>query len=382
MSPAVDGGHLASELERLPAETRDLLAQHRFDVGRFLSLASRVAGGALPDNRVKGEVLPPAEEDLMRLPGRGTPEWVKFERLGREALRAGTVALVVLAGGMATRMGGVVKALVEALPRRTFLDLRLAEQDAVERRTGARHPLWLMTSHATDATIRTALAGRPEARATRTFPQRLSLRLTPEGGLYRDGAGRPSVYAPGHGDVLDALRDSGLLADFVRSGGRTVAITNLDNLGGTLDEAILGFHLSSSAPLTSEVVDRSDADRGGLVVRHRGRPTVLEELRLPPGFDVTLAPVFNVNTFYFDAAALSDLHPDWTYFAVKKKIDGTEVVQFERILNEIVDWLPTRFLHVARSGEGARFLPVKDHAELLAHRATIEAVVRTRGILA
>jgi hypothetical protein len=129
-------------------------------------------------------------------------------------------------------------------------------------------------------------------------------------------------------------------------------------------------------------VSSSDADRGGLVVRHRGRPTVLEELRLPLGFDVAIAPAFNINTLYFDAAALSDLHPDWTYFAVKKKIDGTEVVQFERILNELVDWLPTRFLRVARSGEEARFLPVKDHAELLAHRATIEAVVRTRGILA
>ena len=33
-----------------------------------------------------------------------------------------------MAGGMATRMGSVVKALVEALPGRTFLDLRLAER--------------------------------------------------------------------------------------------------------------------------------------------------------------------------------------------------------------------------------------------------------------
>jgi UTP--glucose-1-phosphate uridylyltransferase len=383
VSPAAieDAGHLASELDTLPAETRDLLARHHFDVRLFLSLASRLRRGALPDNRVEGEVSPPAEGDLASLPARGTVEWARLEGIGREALRTGRVALVVLAGGMATRMGGVVKALVEVLPGRTFLDVRLAEQDAVERRTGARPPVWLMTSHATDVAIRTALAGRPDAHGMRTFPQRLSLRLTPEGGLFRDTAGHPSIYSPGHGDVLDALRDSGLLSNFVRAGGGTVAVTNLDNLGATLDEAIVGFHLSSGAPITSEVVDRYDADRGGLVVRHRGRQTILEELRLPLAFDVQLAPVFNVNTFYFDAAALLDLHPDWTYFAVKKKVDGAEVIQFERILNEIADWLPTRFLRVARAGEEARFLPVKDHAELLAHRGYIEAVMRARGIL-
>jgi UTP--glucose-1-phosphate uridylyltransferase len=314
------------------------------------------------------------------MPPRGTPEWSRLGQIGRQALAGRKVALVVLAGGMATRMGGVVKALVEAVPGRTFLDVRLAEQDAVERRTGARPPLWLMTSHATDAAIREALEARPQARATGVFPQRLSLRLTLDGRIFVDAGGRPSLYSPGHGDVLDALRDSGLLADFVRSGGETIAVTNLDNLGGTLDDAIVGMHLSSGARLTSEVVDRSDADRGGLLVRHRGRLTVLEELRLPTGFDVTRAPVFNVNTFYFDARAMLELHPEWTYFAVRKTVDRSEVIQFERILNEVVDWLPTRFLHVPREGEESRFLPVKDRTELEARRTEIESALRSRGI--
>ena len=37
--------------------------------------------------------------------------------------------MVVLAGGMATRMGGVVKALVEIVPGLTFMDARLAERE-------------------------------------------------------------------------------------------------------------------------------------------------------------------------------------------------------------------------------------------------------------
>ena len=45
----------------------------------------------------------------------GRPVRTRLEALGAAALERGEVGLVVLAGGMATRMGGVVKALVEAV---------------------------------------------------------------------------------------------------------------------------------------------------------------------------------------------------------------------------------------------------------------------------
>ena len=57
---------------------------------------------------------------------------------GLEALAAGRVAQVVLAGGMATRFGGVVKGVVEALDGRSFLDVE-ARRDRAARR-GARRP--------------------------------------------------------------------------------------------------------------------------------------------------------------------------------------------------------------------------------------------------
>ena len=43
-----------------------------------------------------------------------------------------------------------------------------------------------------------------------TFEQNVSLRLTPEGALFLDEHGQPSVYSTGHGDLPDALRRSGL----------------------------------------------------------------------------------------------------------------------------------------------------------------------------
>jgi UTP--glucose-1-phosphate uridylyltransferase len=283
----------------------------------------------------------------------------------------------VLAGGMATRMGGVVKALVEAVPGRTFLDLRLAEREHLRRRAGRELPLWLMTSEATDGPIRAAL-GAALGGGLATFEQCVSLRLTPEGELFRDAGGQPSVYATGHGDLPDALKASGQLDAFLAQGGRVVCIANLDNLGATVDPAIVGWHVSHGGPLTVEVVDKLGSDRGGIPVRHDNRPIVAEEFRLPIGFDPRAVKVFNTNSFVVSADAHRDLRMDWTYVEVEKTIDGRKAIQFERLLGEMTVALGPRFLRVPREGELSRFLPVKDVAELDRRRPEILAVARAR----
>ena len=55
--------------------------------------------------------------------------------------------------------------------------------------------------------------------------------------------------------------------------------------------------------------------------------------------------------------------------------------QFERLVNEVTSFLPSRYVLVPRSGAAARFLPVKDHEELAQRRGEIELVARSRGML-
>jgi UTP--glucose-1-phosphate uridylyltransferase len=359
---------LREQLALLDPEVRARLDQYHFDAERLITLGERLKRGEDDDGVIRGSVEPPLPGDVVELPDAGTPEYRELEALGEAALRESSVALVVLAGGMATRMGGVVKALVEALPGRTFLDLRLAELDALGRRFGKKPPLWLMTSDATDAKIRSALGSQLSGDEIATFTQYLSLRLLPNGELFLDEHGRPSEHAPGHGDLPDALKESGLLQRFVERGGKTLMITNLDNLGGALEPVVIGFHLSHGKPLTSEVgVD--------------GVLRVLEEFRIPPSFDPSRVRVFNTNTFHVGARELLELHMDWRFFTVKKQVDGEPVIQFERIVNEITDKLPTQYLHMPRVGPMSRFLPVKDHEELERRRGEIELVARARGLL-
>ena len=372
---------LEEQLAELPPAMAERLRARGFKAERLAEWAALVGVDRDGRNRLKGSVEPPRPGDLIDLPAPESDEAKAYYARGLEALRRGEVALCVLAGGMATRMGGMVKALAEAIPGHTFLDLRLAENAHLAKLAGRPVPLWMMTSEATEGPIRKALGDRHHEGHLTTFEQHVSLRLTAERGVFLDEHGEPSVYSTGHGDLPDALRDSGLLKRFLDGGGRVVCIANIDNLGATVDPTIVGLHLAHGAPVTVELVDKVGSDRGGGPVRHEGRPIITEEFRLPLGFDASKVPVFNTNTFLVDARALADLSMAWTYVEVEKKIGEAKAVQFERLLGEITAALEPRFLRVPREGVRSRFLPVKDLAELEKRRPEIELVARARGML-
>jgi UTP--glucose-1-phosphate uridylyltransferase len=366
---------LDSDLAALDPALKARLAAAGFDPARLRGWADRLLTAGPDVNRVTGEVLPPAPGDVADLPGRDSDEGRRLAEVGNAALGRGELALVVLAGGMATRMGGVVKALVEALPGTTFLDARLAEREHWQRGSGADLPMWLMTSHATDAAVREALGERADGDLVAVFGQQASLRLDPSGRLFRDRAGQPSMHATGHGDLPDALAASGLLDRFRARGGRHLWIANLDNLGAAVDPLVLGWHIERGPELTVEVVDKVAGDHGGIPVRWRGRPVILENFRLPHGFDDGRVPVFNTNTFVADAAALAAAELDWSWFRVQKSVDGRPAIQFERLVGELTSVLDSRFLRVPREGPHSRFLPAKDWGELELRRGQIAARV-------
>lgn len=373
---------LQQQLQNLSPDLLQRLHQRGFSESRLAGWAASLAAHNPERNRLQGRVEPPRPEDIHDAPSLGSPEYERCLELGRKALREGQVALCVLAGGMATRMGGVVKALVEAIPSKTFLELRWLEHEQLRRAHGEPGvPLWLMTSEATNTPIREALGDRCDGVDCATFEQHVSLRLSEQGSLFLDEHGEPSVYATGHGDLPDALRESGLLGRFVERGGKYVWIANLDNLGAMVDEALLGWHIAHGGELSVEVVDKVGSDKGGGPVRWNDGLVFAEEFRLPRDFNAASVPVFSTNTFLVDAQALLQLNMTWTYVYVEKKVGESKAIQFERIINEITAALTPHCLRLPRTGPGSRFLPVKDMAELERRRPEIEEVLRGRGLL-
>ena len=336
-------------LEEVDRDTRDVLDRFGFDPATFEVLRARVASGELTAaaNVPEGVVEPPAEDDVTPFPAPGSDAWAAARAAGLEALAAGRVAQVVLAGGMATRFGGVVKGAVEAVDGRSFLSWKLGETARLAEAVGAGIPVALMTSFQTADETRAHVAALdlPEPL---WFSQSVSLRLTEAGALFVED-GRPSLYAPGHGDLLAAIRRSGTLGELRARGVEHVAVSNVDNLGARLDPAVIGMHLTAGRPLTVEVAVKQ-GDMGGAPARVDGRLGLLEGPQFPPGFDHDRIPVFNTNTATIAVDALDrDFELRWL--------------------------LDTTCLEVPRSGPRGRFFPIKEPEDLEGARPALREML-------
>jgi UTP--glucose-1-phosphate uridylyltransferase len=364
------------ELAGSDASLRSLLQRFGFDEHLFARLRERLRQSENADaqNRLTLPMLPPASGDLIALPPLGSPARRTLEGIGRASIRSGELAVVFLAGGMATRFGGVVKAAVEVLDGLSFLALQLRGVERVAEACQAGIPVYLMSSFASDAQLRVLASSLQSGRVpVDTFPQLISLRLTPEGELFRDAAGRLSPYAPGHGDLVPALSRAGLLATLARRGIKHIFMTNIDNLAGTLDPALLALHAAGGRSMSFEVVPRNPADQGGTPARVGGVLQVIESFRQPLDFEPASIPWFSTNCLYF---TLEALRPDFPleWFVVSKQVDGMRAVQFERLVNQLTAFLPSQGLMVERDGPDARFLPIKEPADLQSEHARIEQV--------
>ena len=369
------------------------LVAYGFDAVVFDQLRGRLVDAGQPDgasqsrgdgaaaNWVRGSIEPPRHDDLVPLPPSGSGEREQLARAGREAIASGQVGVLLLAGGMATRFGGGVKALAEVLPGMRFAEAKIADLERLSAELACAVPLWLMTSFQSDGALRQWAAAAPAGEQVPVgfAPQGVSMRLTPQGDVYRDQAGQVSLHAPGHGDAPWAMRRSGLLDRFADSGGRCIFVTNIDNAAATLDPAVIGAHLAGGRPLTCEVVAGSAA--GGSPWRVDGRLQIVESFRLPPDVDPLAPGAVNTNSLVADVDVFAAEHP-LTWFEVRKQVDGAEVVQFERLIGELSAFVNTTMLLVERDGPDGRFQPVKDPAELDARRPEIARILAARGIAA
>lgn len=323
-----------------------------------------------------GRLSPPPDDALTPLPPPGSDEGDQLEVRGRAAIEGGEVGCIVLNGGMATRFGGLVKGTVEAADGRSFLDLKLSQI----RNVSERVPVFLMNSPATHVPTLEHIASIPAARElTFTFLQHVAPRVTPEGELVRNEDGSISASGMGHGDVLASFRRGGL-DRFLELGGRTLMVSNVDNLGACLDPLIVGVHLGAGRSVSVEVAPRRPENKGGMPVMMDGRLQLLEGLRWPPDMDDGEYRTFNTNTFLIEADVFSD-PPRLEAYPVHKQVRGCTVVQFERILGEVTHFRETTFVVVPAEGDETRFVPIKRREDLADKRTLIVSLMHRWGVL-
>ena len=192
------------------------LSRYGYDPALQQRWQTDVATGRLSKatNAVSGDLLALPPGTLQKLPGGTTKAWRELDQIGREAIKAGQVGIVVLNGGMATRFGGVVKGVVPVLgPERSFLGLAIEDCLRLQQATGGIVRVFLMNSFATDEATRAHFAehgnfGMDPSRIEH-FTQLIALRMTKRGDLFVLANGEGSPYGPGHGDFPVAFRRGG-----------------------------------------------------------------------------------------------------------------------------------------------------------------------------
>lgn len=363
-------------------ELRPSVRAYPFNPARFTQLRQQLAVGELGVERNRLPSAPnaiDAARDLVRVSGDDR----ELVEAGREALHAGKVAMLVMNGGMAMRFGGVAKGTVPIVAGRneSFLAVKLGQVAHLARSLRTRIPVAVMHSFATEAASRAHLDAIDWAGINlddrEPFVQSVMPRTSPDGTpLFEHERGEQledtEVFAaPGHGDTLGRLRESGALTRLRDRGVEHLLVCNVDNLGARIDARIVGAHLravSDGAKVSVEAVARRRGDAGGCIARVDGRPVIVEGFRLPPGTDLGDYPHFNTNTLWFALDALDGGVPlDW--FAVRRQLapkaggEPIDIVQFEQLIGQATEHLPSRFLEVERD---ERFLPIKTRDDLAA----------------
>lgn len=208
------------------------------------------ATGMIPEKTITPVADLPASADL---PVPQNPD---------ELLRQTVV--IKLNGGLGTGMGlEKAKSLLPVRDGLTFLDL-IALQILHLRKTAPVRFL-LMNSFSTSADTLDFLKKYPELGSEIEFLQNKVPKLTVDTLVPIEWPENPSLEwcPPGHGDIYPSLDGSGLLDQLLSEGIRYAFVSNSDNLGATLDTAILDYFAKSDVSFLMEVTRRTNADRKG-----------------------------------------------------------------------------------------------------------------------
>lgn len=322
------------------------------------------------DNIIKEKIEYPPQQSFKVLPPKESPEYRQLHEIGTSAIKNGRLGIVILNGGMATRFGGVVKGTIEVFDGMSFLELKI--RDALKVSGNIR--FFIMNSFSTREKTKRYFEEKnyfevPEK--IRMFNQYIAPRITESGEYFKPEDEEQAFYGPGHGDFPYAFRSSGLLDEFVDSGGEYIFCSNVDNLGARVDPAILGFHINEESELTSEVARKSPGDVGGAPAVVNGRLRLVEGFCFPEDFDQSGIRVFNCSTYWANAESLKkDFSLPW--YIIKKKVEGRTVVQFEHLAGDMTGFLTATFINVPRN---ERFYPIKRPEDLKKNKDNLRKIL-------
>lgn len=194
---------------------------------------------------------------------------------GEAELRAGKVAVLLVAGGQGSRLGyeGPKGAYaIGPVTGRPLFYFHARKIVGLCRRYGVRIPFYIMTSAVNDDVTRAHFEDHDYFGLDRNdvtfFIQGMWPALDGDGRIILDHPGHIFMSPDGHGGTLTALDKNGCLADMERRGINSVFYFQVDNpMVEIADPAFIGLHVSRRADISLKLCAKREPKEGlGVVV--------------------------------------------------------------------------------------------------------------------
>ena len=206
-------------------------------------------------------------------------------KAGQEAIAAGQVAMILVAGGQGSRLGfehpkGMFP--IGPISDRTLYQMILENCLARAQQFDSTIPMYIMTSPPTHAESNQFLTknnffgyGKEDIQL---FCQGTIPAVNDDGKLLLENKHTVFASPDGHGGTLAALDRNGCLADMQKRGIKYVFYGQVDNpLIQVCEPALIGYHIIRESEMTSQVVRKNDpVQKVGNVVSIDGKVQIIE----------------------------------------------------------------------------------------------------------
>jgi UDP-N-acetylglucosamine/UDP-N-acetylgalactosamine diphosphorylase len=211
--------------------------------------------------------------------------------IGETALRQGSIAIILVAGGQGTRLGhpgpkGTYP--IGPVTGRSLFQIHAERVLALSRRYQADLQLLIMTSQENDRETKEFFESadyfglKPEQ--VHFFVQGMLPALDSETGrVLLKAPGQLALSPNGHGGVIQALHERGCLRQMAAKGITDFFYYQVDNpLVKVTDPTFLGHHLQAHAEMSLKVLAKLyPTERLGNLVTYQGRMQIVEYTELP-----------------------------------------------------------------------------------------------------
>ena len=212
-------------------------------------------------------------------------EYIEYEKLGKEIIKNGKLAVVTMAGGQGTRLG-------HTGPKGTF-DLGLGNHKSIfeilcdtlkaeNERYGVSVPWYIMTSDENNAETveffeKNNYFGYNKGDIFFFTQSKLPM-VDTEGKCLIDEKGNIKEAADGHGGIFKSILNGGALYDMQSRGIEWVFIGGVDNvLVKPVDPVLIGLSIKDNVEAAGKsIIKANPHEKVGIFCKKDGRPSVIE----------------------------------------------------------------------------------------------------------